>query len=80
MTIRAAVYHVLDEYPPGRLSGWDLFDLVVAKRGGRPYPHRLLQYAREWADESGGGFECVDHQRSIYRVEKGFAIAGAIHD
>lgn len=78
MTGRAAVYSILDEFEGSRISGWDLFDLVYLKTGRRPYPHRLLAYARDWADASCGEFECVDRTRSIYKITKGYPIAGAI--
>jgi len=80
MTNRQAVYEVLDSYNSSILSGWGLFDLVYFKTGRRPYPPRLLEYARDWADASGGGFDCVDRAKSLYKVTHGHPIAGAIMD
>lgn len=80
MTIRAAVFDILDHLPPGDISGWKLFDLVQKETGRKPYPPTLLQYAREYARLSGADFNVVDPARSVYHYRPGVEIAGAILD
>ena len=81
MTIRAAVFEVLDNLGKRDISGWNLYDMIEAKTSRHPYPPTLLDYARDWASISGGGFDCIDPVHSVYRVTPGAAkISGAIVD
>lgn len=80
MTIKAAVFDILDHLPPCELSGWKLFDLVQEETGRKPYPPTLLQYAREYAELSGAAFDVIDSARSIYHYRPGVEIARAILD
>jgi len=80
MTLKAVVFETLDNLTEPKVSGWRLFDLVYLRTGRRPYPSTILGYAREWADISGGTFECVDPQNSVYKIEVCAKIAGAIRD
>ena len=80
MTVKAATFEILDNLTVDRISGWQLFDMVRVKTGRNTYPQTLLDYAREWADISGGSFRCVDTVHSVYRIEHGAKISGAIFD
>ena len=80
MTIKAHLWEFLDQLGPATISGWRLFDEMVARTGRKTYPPTLLDYAREYADFSGALLECVDPARSVYRFTPGHKIAGAIVD
>ena len=81
MTIRAAVFEVLDNIGKRDISGWQLFDMALLKTGRHTYPTVLIKYGRDWASISGGGFDCIDPVHSVYRVTPGAAkISGAIVD
>ena len=80
MTIKAALWAFLDQLGPGTISGWRLFEEMLARTGRKTYPSTLIEYAREYADFSGAAFECVDPARSVYRYTPGMRIAGAIVD
>lgn len=77
MSIRREVFKILDSLPEGNISGWKLHEMIYFKTGRRPYPPTLLQYARDYADISGGSFDCVDPQKSVYRYVPGFGIGSA---
>lgn len=47
MTIKAAVFDILDNLAYDRISGWSLFDLVHVKTGRSPYPSTIIDYGRE---------------------------------
>lgn len=78
MSIRREVFKILDSLPETNISGWKLHEMIYMKTGRKPYPPTLLQYARDYADISGGSFTCVDPQKSIYRFKPGFRIESAI--
>lgn len=80
MTVKSALWSILDAMPDGTISGWKLFNAVSARTERATYPGALLAYAREYADASGSTFECVDPARSVYRFVPGVRIAGAIVD
>lgn len=80
MTIKAHLWAFLDQLGPAKISGWALFDEMHARTGRMTYPPTLLDYAREYADISGGEFRCVDPARSVYKFSPGAKIAGAIVD
>lgn len=54
MTVKAQLWAFLDQLGPGTISGWRLFDEMHARTGLMTYPPTLLDYAREYADISGG--------------------------
>lgn len=78
MTVRKAVFEYLDSIDSCNISGWKLFDHIASVTGRHSYPTTLLNYAREYADISGGKFKCIDNQRSIYQFEKGIILGSAI--
>lgn len=80
MTIKAAVFGILDHMPPRTISGWELFELAHKETGQKTYPSTLLQYAREYAELSGASFKPLDPARSIYLYRPGIEISGAIRD
>ena len=80
MTIKAAVFAILDNLQERDISGWQLFNMALSATGRKTYPATLLQYAREYAALSGAEFYPVDAARSTYRYVPGTAINGAIRD
>jgi len=80
MSIRQSLFAYLDTLASRDISGWQLFTEIQARTGRNSYPATLLGYAREYSAISGGRFDCVDPDRSIYRFEPGAKIAGAIVD
>ena len=65
MTVASALYNFLDTLPECNMSGWKLFDGLVAITGRETYPNTLLQYARRYADMAGAEFVCVDAARNV---------------
>ena len=80
MTIKAALFAILDTLPERDISGWQLFDMATDDTRFCTYPSTLLQYAREYCQLSGATMTPVDHNRSIYHFIPGARISGAIKD
>jgi hypothetical protein len=78
MTVASALYNFLDTLPECNISGWKLFDELVAITGRETYPNTLLQYARRYADMAGAEFVCVDRNKSVYHYKPGYKISGAL--
>lgn len=80
MTNRAAIFSYLDTLGECQISGRILPDVVRSMNGRYPYHATLLDYCRDYAGISGGAFECVDNQRSIYHFTPGVRLGNAIVD
>lgn len=80
MTNRAAVFAYLDTLGECQISGRILPDIVAAMNGKRPYHSTCLDACRDYAGISGGAFECVDNQKSIYHFTPGVRLGNAIVD
>jgi hypothetical protein len=75
--IKKAVYQYLDSLKkPQMIGGWLLQDIIAYTLGYHVYPTVVLKLAREWAYLSGGGFDCVDRDRSLYAFTPGKKISG----
>lgn len=70
--VKRTVYKILDSWnTPRRICGGTLADMV-AKRINRPvYPTVVLKAAKWWAWLSGGAFDCVNFEKSIYQFTPG---------
>jgi hypothetical protein len=70
--VKKAVYKILDSWcRPRRICGGTLADMV-AKRINRPvYPTVVLKTAKWWAWLSGGAFDCVNFEKSLYQFDPG---------
>lgn len=80
MTNRAAIFAYLDTLGECQISGRILPDIVAAMNGKRPYHSTCLDACRDYAGISGGAFECVDNQKSIYHFTPGVRLDDAIVD
>ena len=80
MTIKAALWEMLDDLPSGRYGLWTLTDSLNAITGHRTMPHTVRRYIKEYADASGAVFVCVVQNDAIYQYEPGYKIAGAFVD
>ena len=79
MSITRAVYKFLDTIDKEcNISGWQLYDAINRETGRCIYPTSLLQMARDYADITGADFECIDHQRSIYKFVPNIKLGNAI--
>ena len=80
MSIKKETFKLLDELTDDTIiSGWQLADNIRLVTGRHPYPSTLLGYCREYCDYTGGRFECIDNQKSIYKYHKGaFTLNGNI--
>lgn len=79
-TISQYVYDYLDSLEDlSVVSGWGLFDIILAQTSIHTYPSTLLRYCRNYCDMVGGEFECIDNQRSKYVYHKGkFKLNGIV--
>ena len=70
--VKKAVYKILDSWDrPRKICGGTLADMV-ANRISRPvYPTVVLKTAKWWSYLSGGAFDCVNFEKSIYNFEPG---------
>lgn len=70
--VKRAVYKILDGWnTPRRICGGTLADMV-SRRIGRPvYPTVVLKTAKWWALLSGGEFDCINFEKSIYQFSPG---------
>lgn len=72
MSVKKEMFKYLDLLADkSRVSGWEIADAIRMATGRHPYPSTLLGYCREYCDITGGKWECVDNQRSIYVFHKG---------
>lgn len=80
MSVKSKTFTYLDELADNsRISGWEIADAIRMLTGRHTYPSTLLGYCREYCDITGGKWECVDNQRSIYVFHKGvFTLNGNI--
>lgn len=77
MSVAKIVYEFLDNLPDGFIiSGWALCDEMTVRSGRHLYPSTLLGYCRNYCDITGGNWECVDNQKSIYKFHKGVVDLG----
>lgn len=78
MTNRAAIFAYLDTLGECDIRGVVLPDIVAAMNGKRPYHSTCLDACRDYACISGGEFECIDNQKSIYHFTPGVRLGSAI--
>jgi hypothetical protein len=70
--VKKAVYKILDSWcRPRRICGGTLADMVAKRINRTVYPTVVLKYAKWWAWLSGGAFDCVNFEKSIYQFEPG---------
>mgnify|MGYP001810391887 CR=1 FL=1 len=80
-SIRQSLFRYFDTFECGTfVSGWSLFDVMWAETGRKTTPATLLSYLRDWGDISGHSVECIDREKSKYRVTKAgkWGVAGCI--
>lgn len=79
-SVSSYVYDYLDSLEDlSIVSGWQLFDIILAQTDKHTYPSTLLRYCRNYCDMVGGEFECLDRSKSKYRYHKGaFKLNGYI--
>jgi hypothetical protein len=76
-TLKKIIFNYLDNLTDNIIvSGWELFDYCHSQTMRMHYPSTILKYCREYADITGGEFECMDVQKSIYKFHKGKIILG----
>lgn len=78
MEMKRALFKYLDDAPECNISGWELYEIMVARTGKRAYPQTLLNYAREYANISGAEFSCIDAQSSTYHYKPFLKISTAL--
>jgi hypothetical protein len=70
--VKKAVYKILDSWcRPRRICGGTLADMVAKRINRTVYPTVVLKYAKWWAWLSGGAFDCVNFEKSIYQYSPG---------
>lgn len=79
MTVTEAVYHFWDDQKePCHISGWELFDIMLARTGVHSYPDTLLRYTRNYCDLTGATFVCVNKTWSTYSFTPGRQYFGGV--
>ncbi len=78
MTVKQSLFKFMDDQHERDISGWQLFQEMNRRTGYNTYPSTLLKYLREYADISGAGLDCIDHENSKYHYVPGFKIGDAI--
>lgn len=77
--VKTKLYNYLDEMQSPRVfGGWDLHTEMFSITGKHTYPSTLLDYAREYADETGSNLTCLDKNKSIYKFERAHKYGNAI--
>jgi len=80
MTIKAALWQMMDDLPSGRYGLWTLTDMLNVQTDHHTMPHTVKRYIKEYADISGAGFICVVQNKSIFEYAPGCKIAGSFID
>lgn len=69
--VKAKVYKYLDTvHSPKVFHGWDLQHIMLSITQKNTYPSTLLDYVRDYADETGSNFVCLDKNKSKYKFER----------
>jgi hypothetical protein len=77
MSVKKEMFKYLDSLADNKIvSGWEIAESLRTATGKHTYPSTLLGYCREYCDITGGRWECLDNQKSIYKFHKGVILLG----
>ena len=63
------VFNILRSMKPGdEFTGYGLADRLWNKYGGFRYPATCLRYMREYRELYGVDIDCIDNDKSLYRI------------
>jgi hypothetical protein len=80
VTIKAALWYMMDDLPAGRYGLWTLTDMLNVQTDHRTMPHTVKRYIREYCDVAASEFTCVVQNDSIYLWTPGYKISGSFID
>lgn len=80
MTVKAALWQMMDDLPAGRYGLWVLTDMLNGITRQHTMPHTVKRYIKEYADYAGADFACIVQNKSIFEYTPGVKISGAYID
>ncbi len=78
MTIKSALFALMDDLPAGHYGLWDITDMLNLRTGRRTMPHTVRRYLADYCDIAGASFTCVVNANSIYEYVPGFKVSGSL--